>query len=114
MKIAIVYFFVLILMGCKHSKPDRKAEGEKVMELSKSWSEFASKKDLEKTVSYWADDALMISAGEPVLEGKQAIEKMVKESFEIPGFGISWQPRKVEVSGSGDMAYLIEDSQVKF
>ncbi len=39
---------------------------------------------------------------------------MVEESYKIPGFRISWQPQSVEVSESGDMAYIIEDSQISF
>jgi ketosteroid isomerase-like protein len=39
---------------------------------------------------------------------------MVEESYQIPGFHISWQPQTVEVSQDGDMAYLIENSQVSF
>jgi ketosteroid isomerase-like protein len=74
----------------------------------------ASGRDVEKTVSYWADDAFMMSAGQPALKGKQAIRQMVMDSYKIPGFQISWQPQSVEVSESGDMAYLIENSQVSF
>jgi uncharacterized protein (TIGR02246 family) len=84
------------------------------MKLSRDWSEVASTGDVDKTVSYWADDALVMSAGQPPLKGKPAIRQMVDESFKMPGFRISWQPETVEVSESGDMAYMIENSQVSF
>tara|TARA_R110002072_G_scaffold299920_1_gene476130 strand:- start:48344 stop:48613 length:270 start_codon:yes stop_codon:yes gene_type:complete len=48
------------------------------------------------------------------LQGKDAIKNMVEESFKIPGFRISWQPQNVVVSESGDMAYIIENSQVSY
>jgi uncharacterized protein (TIGR02246 family) len=105
---------VLTVMSCNQQKVDTKAEGEKVMQLSKEWSQAASAGDVEKIVEYWADDAVVMSAGEPVLSGKQAIRKMVEESYKMPGFRISWQPQSVVVSQSGDMAYLIENSQVSF
>jgi uncharacterized protein (TIGR02246 family) len=105
---------VLLLLSCNQTKVDQKAEGEKVMQLSKEWSQAASAGDVEKIVSYWADDAVLMSAGQPVLNGKQAIRKMVEESYKMPGFRISWQPQSVVVSESGDMAYLIENSQVSF
>jgi len=105
---------VLTVMSCNQQKVDTKAEGEKVMQLSKEWSQAASAGDVEKIVEYWADDAVVMSAGEPVLSGKQAIRKMVEESYKMPGFRISWQPQSVVVSESGDMAYLIENSQVSF
>jgi ketosteroid isomerase-like protein len=51
--------------------------------------------------------------GQPVLKGKKEIRQMVEESFNTPGFKISWEPQSVEVSQSSDMAYLIEKSQIK-
>jgi uncharacterized protein (TIGR02246 family) len=105
---------VLTTVGCNQTKVDKKAEGEKVMQLSKEWSQAASTGDVEKIVSYWADDAIVMSAGQPVFSGKPAIRKMVEESYKMPGFRISWQPQRVVVSESGDMAYLMENSQISF
>ena len=104
----------LLLLSCSQSKVDRKAEGEKIMQLSREWSQAASARDIEKTVSYWADNAVVMSADQPVLNGKQAIRQMVEESYKIPGFQISWQLQSVVVSESGDMAYLIGNSQISF
>lgn len=84
------------------------------MQLSRDWSNAASTGDVEKIVSYWADDAVLMSAHEPVLNGKQAIREMVEKSFKMPGFRISWEPQSVVVSESGDMAYLLENSQISF
>lgn len=114
MKRITILLLVLTIVSCNQPKVDIKAEGEKVMKLSKDWSEVASTGDMEKIVSYWADDAFVMSAGQPPLNGKSAIRKMVEESFKMPGFRISWQPQSVEVSESGDMAYLIENAQVSF
>jgi len=114
MKRIATLLFVLTVLSCAQQEVDTKAEGEKVMQLSKEWSETASKGDVEKTLSYWADDAVVMSAGQPPLKGKTAIRQMVEESYKMPGFRISWQPESVEVSESGDMAYLIENSQVSF
>src|SRR5688500_3864327 len=112
MKRTTTLLFMLTVASCSQQKVDTKAEGEKVMQLSWEWSQVASAGDVEKTVSYWTDDAFVMSAGQPPLKGKPAIRQMVKESFEMPGFRISWQPQSVEVSASGDMAYMIENSQI--
>ena len=105
---------VLAITSCNQQKPDTALEGKKLMQLSKEWSDVASTGDVEKTVSYWADDALVISAGHPTLKGKAAIRQMVEESYKMPGFRISWQPKSVEVSESGDMAYIVENAQISF
>ena len=112
MKRITTSLLVIAIVGCNQQKVDTKLEGEKVMKLSREWSEVASTGDVEKTVSYWADDAFVMSAGQPPLKGKPAIRQMVEESYKMPGFRISWQPQSVEVSKSGDMAYMIENSQV--
>ena len=114
MKSSMIILSAFAFFGCNQSKVDQKAEGEKVMQISKEWSAVASTGDVEKTVSYWADNAVMMSEGYPALNGKASIRKMVEESFKIPGFRISWQPISVEVSESGDMAYIIENSQVAY
>jgi len=112
-RIAII-ILVVTVTSCNHRKVDTKAEGEKVMQLSKEWSQAASRGDVEKIIGYWADDAVVMSAGEPVLSGKQAIRKMVEESYKMPGFRINWEPQSIVVSESGDMAYLLENSQISF
>lgn len=114
MKEIITIAFACIIISCNQQKVDTKTEGEKIIQLSKDWSKAATTGDVEKTVSYWADDALLMSPGAPPLKGKKEIRKMVEESFKMPGFRIGWQPQTVEVSASGDMAYIIENSQVSY
>ena len=100
------------LASCSQQKIDTKAEGEKLMEISREWSKVAATNDIEKTLSLWADDALIMSPGQPSLKGKEAIRQMVEGSSTIPGFKISWEPISAEVSASGDLAYLIEQNQI--
>jgi uncharacterized protein (TIGR02246 family) len=114
MKFFSTIITMVILSACGRSKPDKLTESKNLMNLSREWSSVAGTKNLEKTLSYWADDAVLISAGQPALNGKQAIRKMVEESFKTPGFRISWEPQSVEISETGDMAYLIEKSNITF
>ena len=107
-------FFLLAIVafiGCT-STVDTKAEGEKLMQLSREWSRLASTDSIEKVLSYWADDAVVLSPGEPPIKGKEAIREMVEGSSKIPGFKISWEPLSVVVSKSGDLAYLLEENQI--
>lgn len=111
--LALILLFLSVL-SCSPAKVDTQAEAEKLMEISREWARAATAGDMEKTLSFWADDAYMISAGDPPLEGKAAIQQMVEQSFSMPGFKITWDPKKAVVSESGDMAYLIEDSQISY
>ncbi|HKZ65215.1 MAG TPA: DUF4440 domain-containing protein [Chitinophagaceae bacterium] len=104
--------FLVILAGCDEQKIDTKAEGERLMQISRDWSKSAATPDIEKTLSYWAEDAVMFQPGQPALKGKKAIREMVEGSSKIPGFKISWEPLSVSVSESGDMGYMIEKNQI--
>jgi ketosteroid isomerase-like protein len=104
---------LLLLAGCNQKNDvDTQAEGEKLMQLSREWSAVASTGDIEKTLGYWADDAYVLSAGQPPLRGKESIRQMIVEGFNDPDFRISWEPQSAEISESGDMGYLIEDTQI--
>ncbi|PKA84405.1 ketosteroid isomerase-like protein [Ulvibacter sp. MAR_2010_11] len=109
----IAQFFVLILVfACAQEKPDVEKEGQELMQLSREWSDVAATGDVDKTVSYWSDDAVFIASGQPTLRGKENLRAMVEDMSKIPGFKISWEPESVSVSESGDMAYLIENNSV--
>ena len=74
--------FLLTLLqltfSCQPKKVDTKEESEKIMQASRDWSAAANSKDIEKTLSYWADDAILYSAGEPELKGKKQFVKWLK------------------------------------
>ena len=103
---------ISIIYSCTQPATDTTSEGEKLMQLSRDWSKVASSGNLDSTLNYWADDAIVMSPGQPSLKGKQAIREMLEGTSKIPGFKISWDPKSVVVSRSGDMAYLIEETQI--
>jgi ketosteroid isomerase-like protein len=111
MKIAITFLFAAVI-GCGQQKVDTKAEGEKLMQLSREWSKKASTDSIESILQYWAEDAIVMPPGGAPIKGKNAIREMVTGSSKIPGFKISWEPLSVHVSKAGDMAYMIEQNQI--
>lgn len=111
-KITINAIMVITFLSCNQQAVDTKTEGEKLMNVSREWSKVAAERDVEKTLSYWAEDATVISDGQPTLKGKQAIRHMVEGSFKNPSFKISWEPESAEISKSGDLGYLKEHSKI--
>ncbi len=108
MKKTIIALTVVTFTSCNQQNADTKSEGEKLMQTSREWSAVAATKDVDKILSYWTDDAIVISAGEPNLKGKAGIKQMVEGSFKNPGFQISWEPKSAEISKSGDLGYLLQ------
>jgi ketosteroid isomerase-like protein len=94
-------------VACNKTAIDQQKEAEKLMELSRSWAKSVKEKDVDKMLSYWADDAMVMSPNEPAVVGIEALRGMVERSMRIPGFEIYWEPQEAYVSKSGDLGYVI-------
>jgi uncharacterized protein (TIGR02246 family) len=74
--------------------------------LDAEWSKAAGAKDVDKTASYYTDDALILPPNMPAINGKQGARAMWQGMFSVPGFGGGWKVSNVEVARSGDLAYV--------
>jgi len=93
--------------ACAHPSFDVAAEQQTLLRRDVEWADIASAgKDLEKILSYWTDDAVLIEPGEPVHEGKAAIRAYVAASLQTPGFKIHWVSETPVMSADGTMAYM--------
>src|SRR5216117_4343037 len=102
-----VLILPLVLGGCSQRGFDAATEQAKLLRRDAEWADLASAgKDVEKIVSYWSDDAVLIFPGQPVLEGKAAIRAYVAASFDTPGFKIHWVSQKPVFSPDGKLAYM--------
>jgi len=96
-------FSVLVLsslfVACQRQIDTRTADEATLRNLDAEWSKAAGAKDLEKTVSYYTDDALILPPNIPTIQGKQGARAMWQGMFSVPGFGGGWKATRVEVSG---------------
>src|SRR5882724_8705263 len=103
----LLVVFGLAVVGCSPRNFDSAAEQATLLRRDTEWADLASAgKDVEKIVSYWSDDAVLIFPGQPVLEGKAAIRAYVTESLNTPGFKIHWVSEKPTFSPDGKLAYM--------
>ena len=86
---------------------DATAESAKLLQRDVEWADAAAAgKDVDKIVSYWTDDAVLMDPGQPVIQGKQAIRAFITASLNTPGFKIHWVSEKPTFSPDGKMAYM--------
>ena len=99
---------LLLAPACNQQKSadTRAADESTIRELEAQWSRTAAANDLEGSVSYYSDDASILPPNAPIASGKQAI-RAVWASVLGPGVSVSWQVSKLEVSRSGDLAYVM-------
>jgi ketosteroid isomerase-like protein len=97
----------ILFVGCSRQAFDPTKEESVLLKRDADWADAASAGgDLEKIISYWADDAIVMPPGQPVVEGKAAIRAFITESLKIPGFRIHWASEKLSFSPDGQLAYM--------
>src|SRR6266576_4077787 len=82
---------------------DTKIE-QTLRDLDAQWSAAAGAKDLDKTVSFYSDDAIVMPPNASAARTKEAIRNVWQDLLASPGLVMSWKTTKVEVSTSGDLA----------
>jgi ketosteroid isomerase-like protein len=73
--------------------------------LDEQWSATAAKNDLDGTVSYYSEDAVLLPPNAPIAKDR----KSIRESWAGllgPNTAVSWKVSKVEVAKSGELGYL--------
>ena len=90
---------------CLASAADTKSAIEKALrDLDAQWSAAAGAKDLDKTMSFYSDDAIVMPPNASAATTKETIRNVWKEVVASPGAALSWKATKVEVAKSGDLA----------
>ena len=69
------------------------------------WSRVAAAKDLDKTVSFYADNAMVLPPNQPMVTSKTSIRNLWK-GFLDSLTDINWKTTRVGTSKSGDMAVV--------
>jgi len=97
------------IVFCCCDRPDapdtRAAEEAAIRALDEKWSATAAKNDLEGTVAFYSDDAVLLAPNAPIATDKRSI----RESWAGllgPNTSISWKVSKVEVAKSGELGYV--------
>jgi len=106
-RLILVLGTMISVVSCATPAFDPASESQKLLRRDAEWADLASAgKDVERIVSYWSDDAIVIPQGQPVVEGKAAIRAFVTSSLQIPGFKIHWVSEGPIFSPDGKLAYM--------
>ena len=89
----------------RSEKPnDPKSVEQLLRGLDADWAKTAAGKDVEQTIAFYSDDAIVFAPNATSAATKEAIRNRWKEMFASPGFVITWKPTRVRVGKSGEMA----------
>jgi ketosteroid isomerase-like protein len=106
-KAALLGIALIACAASAHAQSTKKVGDEAaIRQADEQWSNDAGTLNVEKTISYYADDASVLPPNAPIATGKDAI-RTVWSGLLTPGTSISWKATKVDVAKSGDLAYLM-------
>jgi ketosteroid isomerase-like protein len=92
---------------------DVAAERDLLLKRDAEWAIAASEgRDLERVLSYWTDDAIVMPPGLPAVTGKRALREYVEASMHIPGFRITWTSTDVTFSPDRNLAYMFGTNSI--
>ena len=101
----IIILLAVMVLGCQQQAPDTRVEDEKAIRHVEDIKmlKAARVKDVERLMSFYAEDAVGFPPHAPMTRDKEAWRQTWLEIVEYPSF--TWQTTKVEVSRSSDLAY---------
>jgi uncharacterized protein (TIGR02246 family) len=83
------------------------SEEQRIRELDKEWSAAAASKDAAKTAAFYAEDGSLLPFNGPIVNGRAKVQETWAGLMAKPGFAIHFEPTRVVVAKSHDMAYDI-------
>jgi uncharacterized protein (TIGR02246 family) len=105
--LAVLIPSAFVATSCSPSATDdsRVADESAIRALDEQWSATAARNDLDGTVAFYADDAVLLPANAPIATDR----KSIRDSWAGllgPNSAVSWKVSKVEVAKSGELGYL--------
>ena len=92
---------------------DVNAERTQLLQRDAEWAAAASEgRDVERLISYWTEDAVVLPPGLPAVVGQAALREYVQGSLQIPGFRITWTSTDAAFSPDQNLAYLFSRNEV--
>src|SRR6266480_2513004 len=102
---------VSISQSSPSGSPSEKASGTQAVEgllrdLDAQWAKAAAAKDVEQTIAYYSDDAIVLPPNATTAATKEAVRNVWRDMLASPGVAITWKPTTVQLAKSGEMAWV--------
>jgi ketosteroid isomerase-like protein len=103
---SLIFLLLLLAFSTACQTQATSTDEAALRKLDDEWSKAAGSRDVDKTISYYSDDAVVMPPNIPTLTGKEPIRTLWKSMLGSPDFSGGWKATKVEVARSGDLAYV--------
>ncbi len=105
--LSVLFIISFVLVSCAPQEPDQAALKTLIDEYNAAVIEGMMSGNMDKSMPYYADDAVSMPSSAPMLKGKEAIknysDEMVKSGMKFTSVKFTTS----EIGGSGNLAYEI-------
>ena len=97
-----------LAVACTQTVPDtRDAAVKAVKSVEAAWVKDIATKDVDKTASYYSDDASFMMPNAPVVNGRENIKAALRPMLADPNFALAFQSTRADASKGSDLVYTV-------
>ncbi len=97
---------LLVLAACQEVAPRASADAvESLRRADAAMSKAIAERNLDAIIAFYAEDAVLLPAARPGIEGQAAIREEWKDILSIPDFENTSSTSRTEVAANGDLGY---------
>ena len=107
--VMVVVMMIITACQSKTASFDMQAEADAIRKLETEWTVINQTRDIEKNMDMYSSEAVFMMPNEPIYTGLEAIRKRIESMFADSTTLMetySWTSDKIEISSSGDLAYV--------
>lgn len=93
--------------GAADVDPEREREAASIRAIDAAWSRALHAKDLDTVMANYAEDAVFLAPGQPIIRGRADIRGWFAARISQPDYSATFEPTSVVVAAARDMAYEI-------
>jgi uncharacterized protein (TIGR02246 family) len=110
----ILLIFTICIASVGTGAMDVSDDEALIRNLDADWSHALETKNLDKVMSFYADEAVFLAPGGAVIKDRVQLKQHVANLMSLPGYALNFSPTTIRVSKSRDMAYDISIFHLTF
>jgi ketosteroid isomerase-like protein len=99
-----------LLLGFVAGGQAARDQREMLIQMDREFDEATARGGSEAWASYFAEDGIMMPAGENLVTGRTAVQESMAQVFADPKFVLRWEPLGAEVTGNTGYTYGLSRS----
>ncbi len=113
-KIILMVLLATAFLLTRCEVAERIDDEDVIRRRTREWLQAESNRNLDSALTFIAEDGVYLANDWPMLRGHEEIAGFLKAAFDMPMGKITGGTEQIEVSASGDMAYEIGRTKIRY